>query len=661
MAPKKQNKPESKEIVVTRILEQTQSRTREDIGTWRSAIATAENIQWPNRSALYRLYNEVLLDTHIQGLIRQRLNKVLSAKFRLVNQAGEEASEAMALFNAQWFNTFMELAMQSRWWGHSLIQLWERNEHGYASVELVPRAHVIPEYGGWSVMPNDMSTYYLYREAPYWEWLVEVGTPRDHGLFKMAAPQFIFKKNASAQWSQYTEVFGMPLRVGKTTSRQQSDMQRMADNLRKMGSASYAVFQEGESVEFVSSAKGDGVDVYDKLIERANSELSKLIMSQTMTTDNGSSRSQAEVHERVAEDVIESDKRLLQFVINDQLLPKMAKHGFAVQGLKFEWQTSIDLEALWSKTKEALQHYNVKPDWIEKTFGIPVEEKASPSNDAPLDNSAPENTGANKKKALKVASALEKLYSHTCGLCGGGIVKLADNANPFSYDSEAFLDFVWLHRDNPAALSNAMQQAVYNDLWGGFSQAYGGNFEDVEAARKAQQNLFGFAQAKTYTMQDALIAEISEGMSRADFAAAAQPVLDKYNGAWRNAEYEYTFASAQQAQNWQRYQLNKALYPYLQYQTVGDARVREEHAILDGLTLRLNDAKWNRIMPPNGFGCRCSTKQTDDSDPLTDNSTADTLVEKAKVLPQFQNNTGKTGIVFKPSHPYFSNAKERMQ
>lgn len=365
-------KSKNKDIIFSRIIEQTNWRTRQDIDTWRTAIATAENLSQPQRLQLYALYDEILLDSHIQGLLSQRVNKLLSQKFKLVDASGNECKSTKKLFESNWFYRFIELALESRWYGHSLIQLWDKHDSGYKEVAVVPRRYVIPERGIVAITQGDYINGLPYRDAPYSDWLIEVGAVRDMGLLKMAAPAFIFKKNALLQWSQYTEVFGMPVRVGKTASRTQADMDRMANSLRKMGSAAYAVFQEGESIEFVESTKGDAYNVYDKLIDRANSELSKLLIGQTMTADSGSSRSQAEVHERVADSITESDKRMLQFIINDQLLPKMASHGFNVNGCKFEWTVSADLDALWSKTKDALAHYKVDATWIQQTFGIPV-------------------------------------------------------------------------------------------------------------------------------------------------------------------------------------------------------------------------------------------------------------------------------------------------
>ncbi len=41
------------------------------------------------------------------------------------------------------------------------------------------------------------------------------------------------------------------------------------------------------------------------------------------------------------------------------------------------------------------------------------------------------------------------------------------------------------------------------------------------------------------------------------------------------------------------------------YVTVGDDRVREEHAALDGVTLPKDDPFWDKYWPPNGWNCRC--------------------------------------------------------
>lgn len=50
--------------------------------------------------------------------------------------------------------------------------------------------------------------------------------------------------------------------------------------------------------------------------------------------------------------------------------------------------------------------------------------------------------------------------------------------------------------------------------------------------------------------------------------------------------------------------IQEILWGY-KYVTVGDDRVRPEHAALDNVTLPKNDPFWDRFTPPNGWNCRC--------------------------------------------------------
>jgi len=50
----------------------------------------------------------------------------------------------------------------------------------------------------------------------------------------------------------------------------------------------------------------------------------------------------------------------------------------------------------------------------------------------------------------------------------------------------------------------------------------------------------------------------------------------------------------------------KAALPIWEYMTVGDDRVRPEHAVLDGFQAQAIDPVWMKIYPPNGFNCRCT-------------------------------------------------------
>jgi hypothetical protein len=105
-----------------------------------------------------------------------------------------------------------------------------------------------------------------------------------------------------------------------------------------MGTEFWALFPEGTDIEVVESTKGDAFNVYDKRVNRANSELSKLIIDQTMTIEDGSSLSQSQTHLEVFQNLVESDADMLADLVNNQLIPRMVKLGFPLQGLRWSIQ-----------------------------------------------------------------------------------------------------------------------------------------------------------------------------------------------------------------------------------------------------------------------------------------------------------------------------------
>lgn len=46
-------------------------------------------------------------------------------------------------------------------------------------------------------------------------------------------------------------------------------------------------------------------------------------------------------------------------------------------------------------------------------------------------------------------------------------------------------------------------------------------------------------------------------------------------------------------------------FPYLMYEAVDDEKTRPNHAANDGLTMRLDNDRWDGRIPPLGFNCRC--------------------------------------------------------
>lgn len=156
-----------------------------------------------------------------------------------------------------------------------------------------------------------------------------------------------------------------------------------------------------------------------------------------------------------------------------------------------------------------------------------------------------------------------------------------------------------------------------------------GDWRDLGAAEHARA--FAMAQTAGYDVVAdvyAAMVEIfrTEG-TEADFAAAVMPLLERKGwvralGGQRQAQnrldlvFQMQVRTAQGAGQWQRYQRNKAAFPYLRGFTAGDERVRHppksplsDHRAWDGLILPVDHPFWTRWWPPFGFRCRCQVVQ----------------------------------------------------
>ncbi len=380
-------KDKQKNKLLVDLQKQTEYLTKKDIGAWRSAWQRAIDVNNPNRVQLYNIYTDVEIDMHLSGCIGQRKGMVLKRAFRLVDSNGKENKEITDIFESDWFVKFMNYVLDSRYYGHSLIQfgipITVMNKMRFESIELVPRKHVIPEFGVIVRNMNDTPQSGIsYRDTELADWCIEAGDPYDLGLLLKCAPSALSKKNMLAFWDGFGEIFGMPIRIAKTTATDEKERSRIEEMLSRMGAAFYGLFQEGTDIEIKESSRGDAFNVYDKRIDRANSEMSKGILNQTMTIDSGSSLSQSEVHLEVFENVVNADAKFLRNIINDRLLPFMEKHGFPVAGHTFEWDTTVEHSPQEQINIEQMLlngGYEIDPNYFAEKYNIPITGRREPA------------------------------------------------------------------------------------------------------------------------------------------------------------------------------------------------------------------------------------------------------------------------------------------
>lgn len=118
------------------------------------------------------------------------------------------------------------------------------------------------------------------------------------------------------------------------------------------------------------------------------------------------------------------------------------------------------------------------------------------------------------------------------------------------------------------------------------------------------------------------------------FRKEALKISEDYNIKWLQTEYNTAVRSARTAANLKKYEETAHLYPNLEYIHTTSAHPRESHLQYVGTILPIGHPWWDQHIPPSGWNCACTVRQTDKA------STG--VPDGEYVDPVFRNNPVKT-------------------
>ena len=646
---KQEEKRKSKSIMGG-VIETQLYRFQNSISLWKNAIDEFEDVVNPTNEDLIQVYNDTVLDSHLSALIDARKNKTLSKDFKIeVN--GKEDVELTELLSKKWFNDFMSFSLDAEYFGYTLVQFGDIIDGQFKDVSIVKREYVDAKNKIVRYSPQDNKGV-SFVKGKYAAWTLGVGTPCELGILHKAAPLTIYKKSAIGAWAEFCEIFGSPMRIGRTNVRDEELRDNMYEMLANMSHSSYGVFDHDDTIELVESQKTDAYEVFDKQIERLNSELSKLILGSTMTIDDGSSRSQSEVHEKTSSSFSKKDAMYFENLVNNELIPFLeAYHGYDFKGglFRFDDTENLSVSEQFERDIKLLDHYRIPVDYINEKYGVPVEQIESVG-------------GADVGKSSQTPQDLESFIASIdeLDICCENIDS-SDAPEPDFGDQDGLFKSIYegettvsnlplsLYLLTAEYLSDGIKAGIndYNKLGLGY-------LPDQKFYDALRDNAFKFASAKTFQevrlLSNALLDENGEKRSFASFKKEAKKISGSFNKNWIKTEYSQAFNGSQMASKWEDILSTSEDFPKLRYITAGDGRVRKSHEELDGVVRPISDVSfWSTYYPPNGWNCRCDVLKEMSDEEDTDIS----KIKKPKLDAEFNNNVGVSRVLFSPEHPYF--------
>ena len=152
------------------------------------------------------------------------------------------------------------------------------------------------------------------------------------GLARLVAFGWLCKAYSVKDWVAFVECYGLPLRVGKYgPEATKDDVETLHRAVANIGTDAAAVLPKSMEIEFEAIANGTGNNIFENLARWVDEQISKAVLGQTMTSDDGSSMAQAEVHDNVRHDILVADARQVVGPINRDLIRPFVDLNFGPQ------------------------------------------------------------------------------------------------------------------------------------------------------------------------------------------------------------------------------------------------------------------------------------------------------------------------------------------
>ena len=312
------------------------------IGEWKSAITSAESVDYPRRARLLDIYADMMMDAHLSAVIEKRRSNVTSAPVVYVGADGKTDERVGEMIAAPWFDKMLRDILDAKFYGFSLFQL-DTDGDGWPTCRLIQRKHVDPVRRLIKCEQSDPDG--LPFDAFY--NLMLVGEPYDLGMIAKAARYVIYKNNDIGDWAEFAEVFGMPIREYTYDATDEESRARLLADAQAQGAAQVYIHPEGTSLNLVESGgKGGSMEVYRALADFCNAEISKLFLGNTLTTEAGETGTQAlgTVQKKGEDIILREDRKFVLNVLNYQLSDILAAMGVLKPGGRFAYEETEDVD-----------------------------------------------------------------------------------------------------------------------------------------------------------------------------------------------------------------------------------------------------------------------------------------------------------------------------
>jgi phage gp29-like protein len=331
-----------------------------------------------------KLYETVAQDDQVKSCVQQRISAVISRDWGVEpgddSKPAQQAAEFVEqeLKNLQW-DRINEKMLWGSFYGYSVGEImWRRGDKiGIDDIKVRNRRRF--NFG------TDLQPKLITLEDPLGEdlpdqkfWHFCCGGDNDDDPYGRGLAHWLywptfFKRSDMRWWVTFLEKYAQPTRLGKySPGASENDKDTLWQAMDAFGTNGKMMIPEGTMIELLEAARAGGAD-YQGMLDICNAAISKIVLSQTMTTDNGSSESQANVHQDVKDDIVKADADLVCSSFNEGPVKWLIDWNFPGVAYPRVWRqmdAAADLNAEADRdTKLQGLGISLKPESIAAKYG----------------------------------------------------------------------------------------------------------------------------------------------------------------------------------------------------------------------------------------------------------------------------------------------------
>ena len=360
----------------------------------------------------YEIYEDILRDDRVQSTFAQRRAAVVAREWE-VTPGGSLRRDRMAadhlremLAHAQWDATTNKMLYGVHYGYSAAEMMWARDGRHVAIDAIRVRNRRRFVFGG-----DDFHLRLLTTDDPQGEplperkfWTFASGADNDDEPYGRGLAYHLywpvwFKKNQVAFWLQFLNKFGAPTAATKYPrgSTDATERRRALEVAEAIHARTAIAVPDDLEVELVEARRSGAVD-YEAFYQRMQDAITTIVLSQTMTTEDGSSLSQAKVHMDVRREVVEADASLIDESFRRgpaAWLTEWNYPGAAAPRVRRIMEDPAALKGLAERDQiiVAMGH-RLTRDYVERTYHVELEE-AEPRADPPDPRPDPPPPAAN--------------------------------------------------------------------------------------------------------------------------------------------------------------------------------------------------------------------------------------------------------------------------